>query len=85
MVHMSAVVCMQAVLVESLTPTVRSGVFAMTYAVGVALFGGTTQFVLKLLIDASGSAFAPAWYVIAALTAGLLALTQLTEVGSKRK
>jgi MFS family permease len=85
MVHMSAVVCMQAFLVESLTPTVRSGVFAMTYAVGVALFGGTTQFVLKLLIDASGSAFAPAWYVIAALTAGLLALTQLTEVGSKRK
>ena len=34
---------MQAFLVESLTPTVRSGVFAMTYATGVALLGGTTQ------------------------------------------
>ena len=42
----------------------------MTYATGVALFGGTTQPVLKLLIDATGSAFAPPWYVMAALTAG---------------
>lgn len=78
-VHMSAIVCMQAFLIESLTPTVRSGVFAMTYATGVALFGGTTQFVLKLLIDSTGSALAPPWYVIAALAVGMLALTQLRE------
>ena len=64
-IHMSAIVCMQAFLIESLRPTVRSGVFAMTYATGVALFGGTTQFVLKLLIDSTGSAFAPPWYVMA--------------------
>ena len=42
-IHISAIVCMQAFLVECLTPTVRSGVFAMTYATGVALLGGTTQ------------------------------------------
>ncbi len=29
-IHMSAIVCMQAFLIESLTPTVRSGVFAMS-------------------------------------------------------
>ena len=82
-VHMAAVVCMQAFLVESLAPAVRSGVFAMTYATGVALLGGTTQFVLKLLIDATGSAFAPPWYVIAALAAGMLAVTQLREVSRR--
>jgi MFS transporter, MHS family, citrate/tricarballylate:H+ symporter len=78
-VHMAAVVCMQAFLVESLKPAVRSGVFAMSYATGVALLGGTTQMILKLLIDATGSAFAPPWYVIGALAVGMLALTQLQD------
>jgi MFS family permease len=78
-IHMTAIVCMSAFLVESLAPTVRSGAFAITYATGVALLGGTTQLILKLLIDATGSAFAPPWYVITALVAGMLALTQLRE------
>jgi MFS family permease len=79
MIHITAIVCMSAFLVESLSPTVRSGTFAMTYATGVALLGGTTQLVLKLLIDTTGSAFAPPWYIIVALAAGILALTQLRE------
>ena len=78
-IHMTVIVCMQAFLVECLAPTVRSGTFAITYATGVALLGGTTQFVLKLLIDTTGSALAPPWYIIAALAAGMLALTQLRE------
>src|SRR5262249_50075800 len=78
-IHITAIVCMSAFLVESLAPTVRSGAFAMTYAAGVALLGGTTQFVLKLLIDTTGSTLAPPWYIIAALAAGMLALTQLRE------
>jgi MHS family citrate/tricarballylate:H+ symporter-like MFS transporter len=78
-IHITAIVCMSAFLVESLAPTIRSGAFAMTYATGVALLGGTTQFVLKLLIDTTGSPFAPPWYIIGALAAGLLALTQLRD------
>jgi MFS family permease len=78
-IHITAIVCMSAFLVECLAPTVRSGTFAMTYATGVALLGGTTQLVLKLLIDTTGSAFAPPWYIIVALAAGMLALTQLRE------
>jgi hypothetical protein len=78
-IHITAIVCMSAFLVECLAPSVRSGTFAMTYATGVALLGGTTQLVLKLLIDSTGSAFAPAWYIIVALAAGMLALTQLRE------
>jgi MFS family permease len=76
-IHIGAIVCMQAFLVECLTPAVRSGVFAVTYATGVALMGGTTQFILKALMLATGSPFAPPWYVIAALAIGLAALTQL--------
>jgi hypothetical protein len=45
----------------------------------VALLGGTTQLILKLLIDATGSAYAPPWYVIVALAIGMLALTQLRD------
>jgi MFS transporter, MHS family, citrate/tricarballylate:H+ symporter len=78
-IHITAIVCMSAFLVESLAPTVRSGTFAMTYATGVALLGGTTQVVLKLLIDTTGSAYAPPWYIIVALAAGMLCLTQLRE------
>jgi MFS family permease len=75
--HITAFICMSVFIVESLPPTVRSGAFALTYATGVALLGGTTQLVLKLLIDATGSVYAPPWYIIAALAVGLLALTQL--------
>jgi hypothetical protein len=32
-----------------------------------------------LLIDTTGSPFAPPWYIIGALAAGMLALTQLRE------
>lgn len=79
MIHITAIVCLSAFLVESLAPTVRSGIFAMTYATGVALLGGTTQFMLKLLIDTTGSAYAPPWYIITALAAGIVALSQLRE------
>ena len=41
--HRDLRLLMSAFLVESLAPTVRSGTFAMTYATGVALLGGTTQ------------------------------------------
>jgi MFS family permease len=77
MIHITAIVCMSAFLVESLAPKVRSGTFAMSYATGVALLGGTTQLALKLLIDSTGSAYAPPWYIICALAVGMLALTQL--------
>lgn len=78
-IHITAIVSLSAFLIESLAPAVRSGTYAMTYATGVALLGGTTQIVLKLLIDATGSAFAPPWYIMVALAAGILALTQLRE------
>jgi predicted MFS family arabinose efflux permease len=78
-IHITAIVCMSAFLVESLAPAVRSGAFAMTYATGVALLGGTTQYVLQLLTDKTGSPFAAPRYITGALAAGMLALTQLRD------
>jgi MHS family proline/betaine transporter-like MFS transporter len=79
MVHITAIACMYTFLAESLAPKVRSGAFAITYATGVALLGGTTQFVLKLLIDSTGSALAPPWYVMGAILMAMLALRGLKQ------
>ena len=38
----------------------------MVYALGVTIFGGTTQFVVAWLIDSTGNPMVPAWYQIAA-------------------
>jgi MHS family citrate/tricarballylate:H+ symporter-like MFS transporter len=78
-IHITAIACMYTFLVESLAPKVRSGAFAITYATGVALLGGTTQFVLKLLIDSTGSALAPPWYVMGAILMAMLALRGLRQ------
>jgi len=79
MVHITAAVCMGVFLAESFAASMRAGAYAMTYAVGVALLGGTTQVVLKLLIDATGSSLAPSWYIMAALALAVLALLRLRE------
>jgi len=42
---------------------IRALGMSITYAVGVALFGGSTQFVITWLIEASGNPAAPALYV----------------------
>jgi hypothetical protein len=42
---------------------VRATGLAVAYALGVSLFGGTTQFVITWLIKATGDPAAPGWYV----------------------
>jgi MFS family permease len=48
---------------ELLPRGIRATGLSIAYAVGVALFGGTTQFVVTWLIDVTGNPAAPAWYV----------------------
>jgi hypothetical protein len=50
----------------------RAAALGIVYAVSIALFGGTTQIVEKLLIRWTGSPVAPAWYMVAAVLAGLI-------------
>jgi MFS family permease len=66
-------------ITESLPRAVRSGALATLYAVAIAVFGGSTQFIIKWLIDATGSPLAPAWYVTAALVIGALAMLGMRE------
>lgn len=42
---------------------IRATGLSIAYAIGVALFGGTTQFIVTYLIGATGDPTAPGWYV----------------------
>jgi len=64
---------------ESLPKAVRSGALAIIYAVSVSVFGGSTQFAVKALIDLSGSPLAPAWYMTGAVLIGGIAMALMRE------
>ena len=64
---------------ESLPLASRSGAFGIIYAVGAAVFGGSTQFVIKGLNDLTGSPLAPAWYLTGALVIGGAAMLAMRE------
>jgi MFS family permease len=66
-------------ITESLPSAVRSGRLAILYAVAMATCGGTTQFIIKWLIDAIGSPLAPAWYATGALAIGAVAMVVARE------
>jgi hypothetical protein len=62
---------------ELLPPSVRAGGFAIAYAAGASLFGGTTQLVVTWLIGATGDPNSPAWYVTGANLVSILAILAL--------
>ena len=68
-----------AALAESLPKTIRGSGFGVVYSISIAAFGGTTQLVATWLIHLTGSAMAPAWYVLAAASVGQIALLMIPE------
>ncbi len=68
-----------AAITESLPRSVRSGALGVLYAVAIAVFGGSTQFIIQWLIGATASPLAPAWYVTTALVIGGLAMLAMRE------
>jgi MFS transporter, MHS family, citrate/tricarballylate:H+ symporter len=66
-------------LAEGLPKRVRGGTFATMYAVAIAAFGGTAQLIVTWLIHATGSALAPAWYLLLATAIGLFAMSMMRE------
>ncbi|MCP1374143.1 MFS transporter [Dyella lutea] len=64
---------------ESLPARIRSGGFALMYALAISVFGGATQFMLAWLIRVTGNPLAPAWYMAGAALLGLLAIVQVPE------
>ena len=71
-------------ITESLPKRVRSGAFALIYALAISVFGGSTQFLLAWFIRATGNPLAPAWYMLAAVTIGLMAMARLPETAPSR-
>jgi Arabinose efflux permease len=76
-----------AFLSEAFPKSVRSTGLAIPYALGVTIFGGTTQFVVAWLIDWTKDPMVPAWYqIIANIVSiiGVLLLVPHREVVRER-
>ena len=67
-----------AFLAEAFPQSVRSSGLAILYALGVMIFGGTTQFVVAWLIDVTKDPLVPAWYQMAATAASIVGVMLLT-------
>jgi MHS family citrate/tricarballylate:H+ symporter-like MFS transporter len=82
---MSACACPIVVwLTESLPASIRSSGMAVIYAVSIATFGGTTQYVVTWLIKVTGNSLAPAWYWIGAEVVGLIAMSFVRESAPRK-
>ena len=66
-------------VIEALPRPVRATGMSMTYAFSVAIFGGTAQFIVTWLIEFTGNAMAPAWYLTIMLTISLAAFIPFRE------
>ncbi|MGF6394697.1 MFS transporter [Pseudomonas plecoglossicida] len=64
---------------ELLPIAIRSTGLSIAYAFGAAIFGGSTQFVVTWLIAATGSAMAPAWYLVGISVLSLVAMRMVPE------
>jgi MFS family permease len=72
-------------ITETLPAYIRSGAVATIYAFAISIFGGSTQFMIKLLIDRTGNPLAPAYYWTGALTIGLIAMSLVRESAPVRR
>ena len=66
-------------LTEALPARIRSGGLGLIYAVAIAVFGGSTQWIIAWLTRASGSPLAPAWYMTGALALCLVGMLLTPE------
>lgn len=71
--------CVCATLAEGLPKPIRGSGFAIVYSVAISVFGGTTQPVVHWLIHVTGSALAPAWYLIGATAVAQVAMMMIPE------
>jgi MHS family citrate/tricarballylate:H+ symporter-like MFS transporter len=72
-------------ITETLPPHIRSGAVATIYAFAISIFGGSTQFVLKLLIEKTHNPLAPAYYWTGAAIVGLIAMSLVKESAPVRQ
>jgi MFS family permease len=70
---------------EALPKRVRAGALGTIYALSIAIFGGSAQFVEQLLIDRTGSPIAPAFYMTVAIGIGMIGVIMLAETGLRAR
>lgn len=71
-------------ILEALQPEVRATALGIIYAIGVTLFGGFAQFIVGALWRATGSFYAPAWYVLGCGCLSLFGLLLFRETPPSR-
>jgi MHS family citrate/tricarballylate:H+ symporter-like MFS transporter len=65
--------------VQAIPARIRAGAMGFLYAFAIALFGGTTQLFETALIRWTGNPVAPAWYMTAAVVAGIIGAMLIRE------
>lgn len=70
-------------LVEAFPTKVRYTGFAFSFNTANAIFGGSAPFVATLLIQTTGSALAPAWYLAGAAAITLVAMLYSAETSGR--
>jgi nitrate/nitrite transporter NarK len=70
--------------VEALPARARAGAIGTVYALAIAIFGGTTQFVETLLIRWTGNPVVPAWYMMTAVMIALAGALTIPEARRSR-
>ena len=70
---------MMASITESLRKANRSTTLAVVYAGTIALFGGTTQYVVTWLVAVTGNVLSPAYYYMGATAIGVLGMLLMRE------
>ncbi|WP_321912268.1 MULTISPECIES: MFS transporter [unclassified Paraburkholderia] len=66
-------------IMEAFPQRVRATALAVIYSVGVTVFGGFAQFNVTWLLQHTGDAMSPAWYLLAAGTVSLVAIASFPE------
>jgi MFS transporter, MHS family, citrate/tricarballylate:H+ symporter len=79
-----SVVPMITWLTESLPAAIRSSGLGIVYAVSIATFGGSAQYVVTWLIKVTGNPLAPAWYWTIAAIVGLGASVAARESAPRK-
>lgn len=62
---------------------VRALGLSIAYAVGVSIFGGTTQFIITWLLKSTESLYSPAWYMMATSLVTLIAAYYLPDLRNR--
>lgn len=69
---------------ELLPSHIRALGLSIAYSVGVAIFGGSTQFIITWLISATGDPTSPSWYVTITSLIAAIAMYALPEGKDKK-